>query len=112
MTNAIRQNQQRLIVRTFAVLVSRNANACAPERAIAFPREALEGRDDWPCLPCELTTKVSVFGMRYEVLLDFQAKLSEPIFTMSKNVTITEGINVYTRAMIDRNYQLVNLNVP
>ncbi|KAH0340878.1 hypothetical protein KCU74_g25, partial [Aureobasidium melanogenum] len=35
MTNAIRQNQQRLIVRTFAVLVSSNANACAPERAIA-----------------------------------------------------------------------------
>lgn len=83
------------------MLVSRNANACAPERAIAFPREALEGRGYWPCLPCEWTTKVSVLGMRYEVLLDFEAKRLKPIFTMGKNATITEGINGYTRAVID-----------
>jgi len=62
MTNAIRQNQQRLIVRILAVLVSRNANACAPERAIAFPRGALEGRDHWPCLPCEGAMKGFRFG--------------------------------------------------
>lgn len=50
--------------------------------------------------------------MRYEVLFDFEAKRLEPILAMSKNATITEGINGYTRAVIDPNYRLVNLNVP
>lgn len=40
--------------------------------------------------------------MRYEVLFEFEAKRSGPILAMSKNVTITEGINDYTRALIDQ----------